>query len=260
MVYNIKMSVPPKKLAIYYGWPSTVTYSVNGAADVFKAYDIVVFGSGLQDSSHGDHQNTADIIADTDMANTNVYGYVDTTEAQGTLETKIDDWDTMGVNGIFCDQYGYDFGVTREHQNEVVDYIHTVDLNAFVNSWDPDNAFSSAVVTTYNSDGTGHNLGSSDWFLAESWVVTESAYETKTAWKTRADKLDTYKSTSNIACVTTTDATASPSMSMVRSHQPPGKLLRRQNLPVWRCNFSKSECRSYPGIRRVSERILKAVS
>ena len=88
------MSVP-QKLAIYYGWPSSVnaTYTVPGAIAVFDDYDLVVFGAGLEDPTHGDHQNTKDII---DGTTANVFGYVDATLSQSTIQSKVDQWAMMG--------------------------------------------------------------------------------------------------------------------------------------------------------------------
>jgi hypothetical protein len=198
------MSITPKKLAVYYGWPSSVnaTYTVNGAAAVFKDYDMVVFGAGLEDSGHGDHQNTIDIINHQDMANTEVYGYVDTTAGQSTNETNIDNWATMGVAGIFCDRFGYDFSVTRSQQNSLVDYIHGKSLKAFVNAWNPDDAFKQQG----GPSGATH-LGSSDWYLAESYQIINGSYQSSTDWKNKADKMAGYKSTfgTKMATVTTTN-------------------------------------------------------
>lgn len=198
----------PKKLAIYYGWPSSVnaTYSVSGAAAVFGDYDMVVFGAGLEDSGHSDHQNTEDIINHANMSATSSYGYVDATASQSTIETSIDNWADMGVAGIFCDQFGYDFAVSREKQNDIVQYIHDKSLSAFVNAWDPDDAFSSDVESTYNPSGVACKLGSGDWYLAESYQIINGSYQSATDWSTKAGKMNTYKSSNStkMACITTT--------------------------------------------------------
>ncbi len=208
------MSIQPKKLAIYYGWPSTVngTYSVAGAAGVFKNYDIVVFGAGLEESSHGDHQNTKDIIDHSDMANTECYGYITMGNSTQTIKAKIDDWHSMGgsnqkIAGIFCDEFGYDFNTTRSKQNTIVDYIHNKSnpsLKAFVNAWDPDDVF---------SGNPGHKLNTDDLFLVESYVVKTGNYETESAWDSRNDKLVTYKSDAKIVCITTPDSNGTFSQS-----------------------------------------------
>lgn len=199
----------PKKLAIYYGWPSTVKdWTVNGAASVFKDYDLLVLGAGLEDASHGDHENTEDIINHTDMANTEVYGYVTAQTSQSANETKIDNWYAMGATGIFCDEFGYDFGTSRSDQNDLIDYVHSKGLKAFVNSWDPDDALGSDVDATYNPTGTGPALSTTDWYLAESFAVKDDDYDDTDSnsdnvpdWKDKADKLVNYSNDINIACI-----------------------------------------------------------
>ncbi len=205
---------PPKKLAIYYGWPNTVKdWTVAGAASVFKDYDIVVFGAGLENSSHGDHQNAIDIIAHADMANTQVFGYVTIQDSQSaTNETKIVHWAAMGVAGIFCDEFGYDYGTKRSEQNSLVDYIHNTSpgLIAFVNAWNPDDALGNASVSPNNPQGTAHKLVSTDWYLAESYAVKNDAYDDtdtdtdgKPDWVEKSEKLEGYIGDIQIACIAT---------------------------------------------------------
>src|SRR5258707_9542534 len=81
----------PARLAIYYGYPSLVNGSngdVEKAAAVFSAYDVVVFGDGLEFADHqtsrvaqgdpAEHQKVAQIIAAVKRRNssTQIYGYV----------------------------------------------------------------------------------------------------------------------------------------------------------------------------------------
>ena len=102
--------IESKRLAIYYAYPSGVngTFSVPGAINVFKDYYLLVFGSGLEEVAHPDHANTVAIIAG--LTNTKVYGYVDATISLVDFKDKVDKWSVMGVAGIFCDRFGYDFG------------------------------------------------------------------------------------------------------------------------------------------------------
>src|SRR5437016_9884185 len=111
--------IESKRLAIYYGYPSGVngTFTVPGAINVFKDYYLIVFGDGLEAVSHPDHANTVAIIAG--LTNSKVYGYIDSTLSITTLQTNIDNWALMGVAGIFCDRFGYDFGLTRAAQNAI---------------------------------------------------------------------------------------------------------------------------------------------
>nr|QBK87336.1 MAG: hypothetical protein LCMAC201_02460 [Marseillevirus LCMAC201] len=207
------MSLIPQKLAIYYGWPNTVKdWTVAGAASVFKDYDLVVFGAGLEDSGHGDHQNTDDIISHTDMSSTECYGYVTVQTSQSANETKIDNWDAMGVAGIFCDEFGYDYGTKRSEQNDLVDYIHTKSLKAFVNAWKPEDALGNEQVSPNNPQGTAHKLNTTDWYLCESYAVKDNDYDDTDTdtdghpdWKEKADKLVAdYSGDIQVACIGTT--------------------------------------------------------
>ena len=114
----------PEKLAIYYGWPSLVNDAdgdVNVAAADFANFDIVVLGDGLEHPAHGDHDKTEQIISQLVVSGTEVYGYIDmgvTTQnlSLATAQAYVDEWDAMGVTGIFWDDVGYDFGVDRARQ------------------------------------------------------------------------------------------------------------------------------------------------
>ena len=111
----------PKKLLIYYGWPSSISGTgVAGAATVFAQYDYVVLGDGLEKANHPDHNNTIAILANPQMANKRVFGYIDlgiSTQNLSLLEikTQVDEWKAMGVYGIFFDDFGYDFGIGGHH-------------------------------------------------------------------------------------------------------------------------------------------------
>lgn len=199
--------LPPKKLLVYYAYPSSLNsaenqWDLDAVAADFAQYDLVILGAGLEDSSHGDHNNTKTILADSQVANVEFFGYIDTTTALNDNKTKIDNWKDMGgqLTGIFCDKFGYDWNNTRCDQNDLVQYIHDKSLDAFVNAWDPDDAF----------DGTpAPKLGSSDWFLAESYQIIDGDYETETAWTTRSDKMVDHRDTygTKMACITTTNST-----------------------------------------------------
>jgi hypothetical protein len=179
----------PRQLAFYYGWPSLV----NGAAGdialatrTFLDYRLVVFGNGLDDPAHGDHERTRAIMANLRAGGTRVYGYVDLCALGGPfcsnlslpeIQARVDRWAAMGAAGIFLDQAGYDFAVSRERLNRTVSYIHARRLSAFVNPWDPDDVFSPAVHPTLNPTGATTRLGPADYCLHESFAVTLSTYQ-----------------------------------------------------------------------------------
>lgn len=193
------MSIEPKKVAHYYAWPSGVNGSAgstSAAASVFSAYDIVVLGQGIEDPSHGDHANAIAIIADPQMSNTEVYGYIDATAVLADNQTKIDNWASMGVKGIFCDKFGYDWGVSRDSQNALLWCIHNKcpsGLKAYVNAWNPDDVFSSAVDATNNPLGKNPRIKAGDSYLLESYQIVAGAYQSQGDWRGRSDKISGYK-------------------------------------------------------------------
>jgi hypothetical protein len=218
------MSIIPKKLAVFYGWPSTVNGAGGNVADAvntFKVYDLVVFGTGIEEPTHGDHANVVSIINHPDMANTEVYGYIDAVLDLDDIQTKIDLWAEMGVKGIFMDRFGYDFGVSRDKQRTIVWSIHrsrsgntNTKLKAFVNGWNPDDVFSPAVDPVNNPSGKDPRLNSKDWYMAESFVIMDGEYDDSDLdtngtkdWQDKATKLANYRNIrgTKIAAITTYD-------------------------------------------------------
>lgn len=201
-------NITPKKLAIYYSYPSLVNGSngnLSAAVAVFSQYDLLVFGDGLQDPSHPDNANTISIINDAAMANTAVFGYINATLSLDQIQNKIDQWAIMGVKGIFCDQFGYDFGLDREKQREILWSIHNKScgvLNAFVNAWNPDDVFSPTVDATHNPNGLVTRMKNTDWYLAESFAVINGSYDDADTdnngikdFQDKAFKMTTYNTT-----------------------------------------------------------------
>jgi len=219
-------SIVPRKLAIYYGWPSVVNGAfgdINTAIDSFKDYKLLVFGQGLENSNHGDHGNTIAIISHIDMVNTFVFGYIDSTLPTDEILEKIQLWSAMGVKGIFLDRFGYDFGVTRDKQRQIIWSVHHscsgtthTNLKAFVNAWNPDDVFGSVMDPVNNPTGKNTLLNSNDWYLAESFAVINSTYDDASNnnymgdvkdWEVKATKLVNYRNmySTKIAAIATSD-------------------------------------------------------
>lgn len=202
-----------KKLAFFYGWPSTVENAggdVNLAAAVYKDYDQVVFGQGIEDPAHPDHANTVAIIAHPDLANTDVFGYVDATIAYEDVYQAVDRWEAMGVAGIFYDQFGYDFNVSRERQNSLVDYVQYKGLQGFVNAWNVDDVFASTIDANMNPTGLAPVIGPNDWYLSESFQIINGGYQTAANWQTKTEKMINYRTTFGTKMAATTTYDASP--------------------------------------------------
>jgi hypothetical protein len=134
-------------------------------------------------------------------SNTQIFGYVACAQTLSNFQTKVDQWDTLQVHGIFMDEAGYDYGKTRAEFNAMVDYVHgkTYSNLCFANAWNTDNILGTAndpsfPNSTYNSAVIESNLTLNDWILLESFPVNTTAYsgnagyESKSDWYARAEK------------------------------------------------------------------------
>lgn len=189
---------PPKYLCLYYAWPSYVNGSagnVTNAVNVFKNYDIIVFGEWLWKSDHGDHLKTTQIIAALKAIKPaiKIYGYIDVgvktqNLSEAILKQAIDSWQNMGVTGVFGDDFGYDWGVPRARQNVFIDYAHSKSLSVFANAWMPDDALG----------GPDCHLDKNDFYLLESLVYGKGAYGALNLFKQRGDRAYYYMKTKKI--------------------------------------------------------------
>ncbi|MEW6733646.1 MAG: hypothetical protein AB1489_20120 [Acidobacteriota bacterium] len=225
--------VLPARLAIYYGYPSLINGAqgdINAAVRVLADYDVVVLGDGLEftnvkatrrppGSGHTENLNVRRIIRllRRSTRRTAVYGYIDLGNTQklslAELQQRTRLWADMGVRGIFLDEAGYDFGVTRTRQNEIIEYIHSLGLNAFVNAYNPDDVFSSATIALNavgggNPDGLPCSLGKKDIFLLESFQIQNGGYEEAIQWASRVARAVKYRERfgTRLFAVTTADS------------------------------------------------------
>ena len=211
----------PRRLAIYYGIPSLVNGAQGDtarAAAVFAEYDVVVFGDGLEfpdvvpdrrpaGAGPVEQRRTAAIIGLLSVTARKpiVYGYIDLGSSQNLPQTEIERrialWRGMGAGGIFFDEAGYDFGVTRARQNAAVEAVHAAGLRVFMNAFNPDDVF-------LPSNGLPHRLQAGDAFLLESFVIRNGRQDTDAGWSSRAARATEYARRSQVAvhAVTTTEA------------------------------------------------------
>lgn len=203
---------PPKKLLIYYGYPSLINGAAGNlvtASNTFRQYEYVVLGAGLEAPSHGDHANTGTIINNI-KSQVKVFGYVwlgrhlsnPTPWTNAQIRQKIDLWKAMGVHGIFLDDYGYSEKVSRARQDSAVRYIHAQGLSAFANTGNADEVFGNTVNSTYNPTGMVTPLDNRDFYLWESYVVIVGRYygmymtfSEWEYWHVKSDQLRAYQNT-----------------------------------------------------------------
>ena len=215
-VENARLS--PSALAIYYGYPSLVngaSGNVERAAATFAEYDVVVLGDGLEFPDVNPRRRPAGVGPDEHRRTRaiierlrarapaiQIYGYVDLGNTQqltiAEMQHRAGLWSAMGATGVFLDEAGYDFGVTRDRQNAVVDAIHGLGLSVFVNAFNPDDVFSPSAVALNaagggNPAGAATRLGAKDAFLLESFQVRLGQPETWSAWAARTAKAVAYR-------------------------------------------------------------------
>ncbi len=197
-------SLRPETLLIYYGFPSSInaTFAVPLAAAEFGRYDHIVLGNGIQDgpgdlTPHPDHQNTIDIISHPATTNTRFYGYIDVGVSTQNLpiveiNRRIASWQAMGVDGIFLDDFGYDFGVTRERQNEAVNGAHALNLPVIANGFFVDDVFGNAVHPN-NPNGVATTLDDRDIYLFESHQIIRGCVQSRAAWIDKTEAVRAYR-------------------------------------------------------------------
>ncbi len=211
-----RAGVAPGSLLIYYGWPSGLngTFAVATAAAEFARYDHVVLGDGLELATHPDHANTVAILALVHAAGpTRVYGYIDlgvSTQDLSLAEiaSRLDAWQATGADGVFLDDFGYDFLVTRERQNAAVAAAHARGLPVVANGWNPADLFADTVDPVSNPTGAPPQLGVGDFYLSESFQVMVGAYAPAADWFAKAALVEQYRAQLGfgVLAVTTNDA------------------------------------------------------
>ncbi|CAF1227707.1 unnamed protein product [Rotaria sordida] len=207
----------PKRLGIYYGWPSLVhgaNWNLTAAIITFSQFDLIVFGDGISAKSHGDHVNTQTIIQSLNNIGKLTFGYIDLGVITQNLsilqmQTTVDEWAAMGIQGIFWDDAGYDYGVTRSRQNTMISYCHALNLRVMLNAWDPDDVMSGSPML----------LDSRDIYLLESYLISSSTYRDLTAWKIKADKCLSYSNLYGISMATVSTSSTPISSSFGSTQQ-----------------------------------------
>ena len=120
-----------KELLIYYGYPISYKglYDTSLiAAEISANYKYWVVGDSYSSPTHPEYATTTAIVTGVRTNGCKVFGYVpigQSTQALTVAEikTRIDEWVVVGVDGIFLDEFGFDYGNTRAKQIEIVDYV-----------------------------------------------------------------------------------------------------------------------------------------
>ena len=131
-----------KSLLIYYGFPIAYNgiWTTEGVIGEISKFDYFVCGDTYQQPTHVEFASTSTIVNGVRALGTKVYGYVPigvNTENRpmANLKTAVDQWIALGVDGIFLDEFGFDYGNTRQRQIDVVNFIHSKGLPICANAW-----------------------------------------------------------------------------------------------------------------------------
>lgn len=139
-----ELAVPRlNSLLVYYGYPIAYKGIWNAdaiVAEISASHDYWIVGHTYQDPAHEEYASTVAIMRGVRAAGVKLYGYIplgtnsyNYTVAQ--IEAITDQWMAIGVDGIFIDEYGFDYGNTRQRQVDVVNMIHTKGLPICANAW-----------------------------------------------------------------------------------------------------------------------------
>lgn len=145
-----------KRVLFYYGEPICYNdiYDINAiVANISASYDTVVLGDGYLDPTHQSYGTTIDIINAMKTAGMEIFLYVpfgnrDVT----TINTKADmclvPSIINSVDGIFLDEFGFDYGSTRENHNLVLAHIRAIKptIKFCYNAWNPVDVFCSTLT------------------------------------------------------------------------------------------------------------------
>lgn len=144
MQTNTAVVPPLKPLLIYYGYPIAYKGYWNAQTiidEIATNYKVWVCGATYHQASHEVYATTQEIIAGVRARGVRVYGYVaigtsnSVTPTVPAIQTAVDEWVTIGVDGIFLDEFGFDYGSDRVRQNQAVDWVHSKGLPVCANAW-----------------------------------------------------------------------------------------------------------------------------
>jgi hypothetical protein len=195
------MANRPEDLLIFYGYLNSFNSDVNGwnnelvAQDMAK-YNVFVFGDGVQDPNHPDYANAVNIIDRLKelKSDSKIFGYVSAPQIIEDFQTKVNQWDNLKIDGIFIDEAGYDYGVTRDQLNAEIFHIRNTNFArlCFVNAWNMEHILGITNDVNYPNSSFNPNLNESlldceDIYLLESFVVNTASYSSNDGYATQSD-------------------------------------------------------------------------
>lgn len=182
-----------EKTCFYFGTPATIggSTSINEAVEIYKNYDIIVFGKNYQETGNANYSSTAQLInaIRASYPYIKIFGAIDVGASAGTdnlsiaqINAKIELWKNLKIYGIYLDNFGYDYSVNRTRQNDIINKCRTLELQVFVNSTLDSYIYSkeNIVVNSFNGNQSllPCLLNSKDYALYYGNTYTVSGSET----------------------------------------------------------------------------------
>lgn len=143
----------------FYGYPISInsTWNIEEASQFFAQFNGLVFGDKIGNPEHVANADTVAILARVKELNPQIqiFGYVpigldpawnDSNLTLDEIKVRIKNWHDSGATGIFLDEYGYDYFVTRKRQNDCILYCRSLGMNVVANSWSADYCFSNKNI------------------------------------------------------------------------------------------------------------------
>lgn len=184
----------PQSLLCYYGYPIAYRnlWSQQLVIDQIGSFDHYIVGDQYQDPAHEVYADTVAICKGVRKLGTKIWGYVPigvNTEnlSLATIRTRIQQWVAIGVDGIFLDEFGFDYLVTRQRQNDIIAICREYKLPYVANAWffsdvfcDNPSQFPAAWAVgderrTWFAQGNPGNvkldMKEGDWFMLENFGV-----------------------------------------------------------------------------------------
>lgn len=196
------LKAPP--VLVYLGNPGSINGSttIDQAIEEFLKYDYVVLGNASEDSTDEDHQDTIQIIQGVrNSRNVRFYGYIDcgvstVNLSVSEIQVKIQSWKDMGAAGIYCGHFGFEYEVSRDRQNAILDSIHEQGMLAVLQAANPDEVFSDVYHETLNPNWIPPHIHEGDTYHFEKFVIdtaTTNKYIDITTVMATLDKLHGYR-------------------------------------------------------------------
>lgn len=181
------LTKPILNACLYYGTPRAFSpnRSIEDSATLFAKHDLVVWGDFYHSPLHSDYANTMAVAKSMLKKNPDIgfYGYVpiglhpdweDSNLPMEELKARVLEWKALGATGVFADEFGFDYYITRERQNEFVNFVHEQGMNVIANSWRIEYVFSTKNMILDWMDNFEGNpnlmppaMGENDYYMYE---------------------------------------------------------------------------------------------